>query len=70
MEPKKYQATITLKGIALVAAIAAGLCPEMNGEINTAPFERFWAQFEPDMYEWMKRYPEKQAKKSVEENRS
>lgn len=43
---KKESFTITPKGIAVLAAIDAGLCPEVDGGYDTEAFEKFWQQYD------------------------
>lgn len=49
---------ITAKGLALLAAIDAGLCPVAeNGTIDETIFERFWTHFEKNLVEYFKNNP-------------
>lgn len=40
---------ITTKGIALLAAIEAGICPKVDEGYNTDAFELFWSKFETEL---------------------
>ena len=40
---------ITLKGRAVIAAVDAGLLPEVDGGWDDTGFLRFWEEFEPDL---------------------
>ena len=48
--------SISAKGLALLCAIDAGLCPEIEDGYDIEAFEHFWAKYEADLAEYGKRY--------------
>ena len=44
---------LTLKSVALIKLVEAGVIPEAeDGSVDTAGFERFWVKFEPNIEKW------------------
>lgn len=49
---------ITLKGIAVVQAVEAGLCPEAEDGYDDSAFLKFWDTFEPELWKYVQEHPE------------
>lgn len=46
---EKHNFTITPKGLAQIAAIESGLCPEVEGGYDTDAFDKFWGAYQDEL---------------------
>lgn len=42
---------VSTKGIAMIAAMDSGLCPEHDGKMNYSAFEKFWKQYQIGLFQ-------------------